>query len=278
MGEERSWTPNPTAGTRVGVVQSPRARRSGPRRSRRSPSASSALASGAGRGRDRRRRRRRCGGDATRTNRGPGAARVPHFVDETAAAGIDHVYDGGFEFFVGGGVAVFDCDDDGRRDLYFAGGTEPASLHRNVSTPGGELRFSPEPSPVTDLTEVTGAYPLDIDGDARVDLVVLRRGPNVVLRGTGDCRFVDATETFGIDPGNDWTTAFSATWEGRESLPTVAFGSYLTLDRSECGDSVLIRPGPDGDHYGEPVALRPGYCTLSVLFSDWDRPADAIFG
>jgi hypothetical protein len=31
---------------------------------------------------------------------------APHFVDETASAGVDQVYDGGEAFAVGGGVAV----------------------------------------------------------------------------------------------------------------------------------------------------------------------------
>ena len=48
---------------------------------------------------------------------------APHFVDDTPASGIDHRYDGEFEYFVGGGVAAFDCDDDGRDDLFLAGGT-----------------------------------------------------------------------------------------------------------------------------------------------------------
>ena len=48
-------------------------------------------------------------------------------------------YAGEFEFFVGGGVAAFDCDDDGRDELYFAGGTAPAALYRNESPVGGAL-------------------------------------------------------------------------------------------------------------------------------------------
>ena len=48
------------------------------------------------------------------------------------------------------------------------------------------------PRHVTDLTAVTGAYPLDIDSDGKIDLVVLRRGGDVVLRGLGGCRFEPA--------------------------------------------------------------------------------------
>ena len=54
------------------------------------------------------------------------------------------------------------------------------------------------PDPTTDLTAVTGAYPLDIDGDGVIDLVVLRVGENVLLRGLGDCRFERANEALGV--------------------------------------------------------------------------------
>ena len=119
----------------------------------------------------------------------PAAYDPPLFVEESIAAGIDHTYDGDFTYFVGGGVAVFDCNDDGRPDLYLAGGIGPAALYRNESPIAGELRFTHLPEPSTDLNRVTGAYPLDIDGDARIDLAVLRLGGNVLLRGLGDCRF-----------------------------------------------------------------------------------------
>jgi hypothetical protein len=202
---------------------------------------------------------------------GPATPAVPQFVDETAASGIDHRYDGEFEFFVGGGVAAFDCDDDARPDLYFAGGSEPAALYRNQSEVGGALRFAHLPSEVTDLSDVTGAYPIDIDSDHLVDLVVLRHGEEVVLRGRGGCEFERANEALGIDGGDSWTAAFSATWEGTNRLPTLAFGDYLTADRQSCADGRLLRPTTGGDSYAPTVALAPSYCPLSILFSDWRR-------
>ena len=177
-----------------------------------------------------------CGGD---DGTAPALA-APAFVEETGA--IDHRYAGDFQHFVGGGVAAFDCDDDGRSDLFLAGGSEPAALYHNDSERGGALRFTQLPSPVTDLTAVTGGYPLDLDGDGNTDLVELRVGEDVVLRGLGDCRFERANESLGIDGGDTWTVAFSATWEGDDSLPTLAFGDYLETDREGCEDSRLLRP------------------------------------
>ncbi len=207
------------------------------------------------------------------------AGPAPHFVEEAQAAGLVHTYDGDFIFFVGGGVAVFDCNNDGKPDAYFAGGSNPAALFRNDSPVGGDLHFEPVPQSSTDLTRVTGAYPIDIDSDGFVDLAVLRVGENVILRGTGNCQFERANESWGIDGGDAWTAAFSATWEGDETLPTLAFGNYLELDDQDkstgvCSDHAFIRP--DGaTAYGSPIALSPGFCSLSILFSDWDRTGSA---
>jgi hypothetical protein len=197
----------------------------------------------------------------------------PTYVEESAAAGIVHTYDGEFSFFVGGGVAVFDCNDDGKLDLYIAGGSNPAALYRNRSTVGGTLSFDAIASPITDLTMVTGAYPLDVDSDGTTDLAVLRFGENVVLKGLGGCDFERANESWGIDGGDEWTTAFSAKWEGSAALPTLAFGNYIAEDgqqTGECSDHALFRPA-DAGVYAAPEPLAPGWCTLSILFSDWDR-------
>ncbi|HET9520552.1 MAG TPA: CRTAC1 family protein [Candidatus Limnocylindrales bacterium] len=212
---------------------------------------------------------------------GPGATPTsalgaPGFAEETSTSGIEHVYDGTSTFYTGGGVAAFDCDDDGRPELYLAGGANPAALYRNTSRVGGPLRFAAIADPLTDVTGVTGAYPLDIDADGRLDLAILRVGEDVLLRGLGDCRFERANEAWRFDGGDRWTTAFSATWEGSAALPTLAVGHYLALEAdgsptSDCTDHELLRPDPSGAAFAGPIPLAPGYCTLSMLFSDWDR-------
>jgi hypothetical protein len=200
---------------------------------------------------------------------------APRFVDETATAGIAHTYDGNEDYDVGGGLAVLDCDGDGRPDVYASGGEGPAGLFRNAGVPGGPLRFEPVADAGTNLRGVTGAYPIDVDGDGLTDLAVLRLGQSELLRGLGGCRFERADEAWGATPTPGFGTAFSATWEGAAARPTLAFGSYLAPDdtgvpTSTCGQNEVIRPDASGAAYAPPVALAPGYCALSMLFSDWD--------
>jgi hypothetical protein len=199
----------------------------------------------------------------------------PRYVEETATGGIAHTYDGPLAFFVGGGIAVFDCDGNGKPDIYVAGGSNPAALYRNDGPVGGALRFSAVHDAATDLTSVNGAYPLDIDGDGQVDLAVLRDGENTLLRGTGGCRFEEANDRWSFDGATGPTTAFSATWEGDAALPTMAFGHYVdpaaTDPHDLCADNVLVRPAPGGGGYAPSVPLTPSWCALSMLFSDWDR-------
>jgi hypothetical protein len=203
----------------------------------------------------------------------PAAAQtVPQFVDETVQAGLTHTYAGEWEYMVGGGVATFDCNGDALPEILLAGGTNPASFWRNDST-ALALAFRPQISGLEE-TAVTGAYPIDIDSDGITDLAMLRVGEDLLMRGLGDCKFARANETWGFQGGDAWSTAFSAMWEDGQALPTLAVGTYI--DRTQeafpwghCTDNSLFRPTAAG--YGAPIALSPSFCSLSLLFSDWNN-------
>lgn len=199
---------------------------------------------------------------------------APRYVDDTEQSGLVHSYDGDWTFFVGGGIATFDCDDDGKLDVFIAGGEQPSRLFRNTSEIDGPITFDEVSEYATSIDRVTGAYPIDIDSDGRDDLIVLRNGPNMALRGDGNCQFEQVDDLWNIPAGDAWTTAFSATWEGSNNLPTLAFGNYVLLDEDgfqngDCYDNALLRP--DGDRYGDTIPLHPSWCTLSMMFSDWNR-------
>ncbi|WP_299550962.1 CRTAC1 family protein [uncultured Tateyamaria sp.] len=201
-------------------------------------------------------------------------ASQPLAADDVRFVPVDvppHVYDGGWEHFVGGGLAVLDCNGDARPDLVAAGGTNPLLLLRNTSK--DRITFEPVADSALSLIGTTGVYPMDIDNDGHLDLVVLRVGPDVILRGRGDCSFEPMPFRF----DDRWSTAFSATWEVGQTAPTLAFGHYV--DRSDpegpfeaCDVNHLWRP--DAATYAV-TDLAPGHCALSMLFTDWSRTGRA---
>ncbi len=215
----------------------------------------------------------------TVTARAENAPVIPRFVEETASAGIQSVYTGEWEYMVGGGVATFDCNADGYPDMLLAGGSSPSKFYRNASKRGGALSFVTETSGL-ELDRMTGAYPIDIDSDGNVDLVTLRVGENVVMRGLGACKFERANEAWGFDGGDGWSAAMAAAWERGATWPTIAIGNYI--DRKEeispwgsCTDNWLHRPAAadrsSAGKFAAPTLLKPSFCPLSMLFTDWNR-------
>ena len=178
-------------------------------------------------------------------------------------------YTGGWEHFVGGGLAVFDCDGDERVDVFAAGGASAPALWRNTSVTG-TISFAPLPRPCASpiqLALIRWISPMT----ACWTVVVLRVGPDVLLQGDGACGFAPTTLpelTF----EDQWSTAFSAIWEGGQCPAnhgvrgTMLTALILTARFEACDTNALMRP--DG------TATRacrwpPGFCPLSMLMSDW---------
>jgi len=199
-----------------------------------------------------------------------GGADIPVLQEQAVKAGINHTYDGPWEYFVGGGVATMDCNGDRRPDIIMAGGSNPAQLFVNQSSTGGELKFDNKPLNI-DLKKtknVTGIYPLDVDNDGHKDLILLRVGENLILKGGPDCSFTNGNNYLAFDGGKAWTTAFTATFEQESLFPTMAFGNYVDRDApgspwGTCHDNVLIRSaGSQKPDYSKQTALTPGYQDL----------------
>lgn len=211
------------------------------------------------------------------------AGDVPLYREQALAAGIKHRYEGPWEYFVGGGVSSFDCNQDRQPELYIAGGKNKASLFINQSKVAGELRFKAAQNSVLNVTGVLGSYPINIDNDAYMDLVVLRAGENLVFQGAQNCSFKAANAKWKFNGGSAWTTSFSATFEDDNTYPTIAIGNYV--DRSApgspwgtCHDNELHRPAPGQiPDYENSQPLSPGYCALSMVFTDWNKSgSDAL--
>ena len=111
---------------------------------------------------------------------------------------LDYLY-----YYNGGGVAVGDIDGDGLQDLYFSANLGPNRLYRNL----GGFRFED----ITDRAGVagpggwkTGVTMADVNGDGHVDIHVSgvrylsQDGRNVLYINTGDGRFRDETEAYGL--------------------------------------------------------------------------------
>jgi enediyne biosynthesis protein E4 len=203
-----------------------------------------------------------------------GNVTVPSFVEDTKTSGVASRYVGEWQYMVGGGVGTFDCNGDGYPDMVTAGGEALSTLYVNHSKRGGALHFKAQKSGL-EMKGVTGAYPLDIDSDGIMDVVLLRVGENQVMHGLGQCKFEKANKTWNFDGGDAWSVAFAATWEKGNAWPTMAIGNYI--DRTQetdpwghCTDNWLHRP-KDAESFAAPLPLTPSYCALSMLFTDWNR-------
>ena len=146
-----------------------------------------------------------------------------------------------------GGVAVFDYDDDGRPDIFFANGASlptlrketPADWNRLYRNEGG-FRFTDvtEKAGVQGLGYTTGAAVGDYDNDGHEDLFVAGVQRNQLLRNAGNGTFTDVTGAAGI--GNyPWSVA--AGWldydnDGWLDLFVVNYVDWTPQTNKFCGD------------------------------------------
>ena len=129
------------------------------------------------------------------------------FQEVSAASGIEHVFDVG-DYTFGGGVAVFDYDNDGDEDFYITGGLEPDVLYRNNGDGTFEDVTFDAGIEATAAYITQGAFAADIDNDGDRDLFITTRcyasdtstfSPNILYENKGSGVFTDISYDSGID-------------------------------------------------------------------------------
>jgi hypothetical protein len=239
------------------------------------------------------------------------------FTDITSLAGINFKHAPSFTSVkylleaMGGGVAMFDYDNDGRLDLFFTNGASLKDPMPKTEMPDkrdakywNRLYHQKGDGTFEDVTETAGlkgnGYSLgvaaaDYDNDRYMDLYVTGYGGNHLYHNNGDGTFADVTKKAGVADGG-WST--SAGWidYDRDGRLDLFVGRYVEWDFDAgsvyCGE---IRPGyraychPDNfkgatnilyhqraDGSFEDVSARagieePGGKALGVAFGDFDN-------
>jgi hypothetical protein len=175
-----------------------------------------------------------------------------HFRDVSAQAGVTTVPHTRLErryvldTMVGGGVALFDCDNDGKLDIavindstidqYLQGGDLMVTLyHQDANSP--TLHF-------TDITQSAGLTTKgwgmaiavgDYDNDGLPDLYITGYGHNVLYHNLGNCKFEDVTKKAGLEVGGFSAGAAWADYD-RDGLLDLFVARYVKTDAQHLPD------------------------------------------
>lgn len=146
----------------------------------------------------------------------------------------------------GGGIALFDCDNDGKLDLavvndstveqYRAGGNLMVTLYHQDGN-SSSIHF-------TDITKESGLTTRgwgmaiavgDYDNDGLPDLYVTGYGHNVLYHNLGNCRFEDVTTKAGVEAGGFSTGAAWADYD-RDGHLDLFIARYVKTDLNHLPD------------------------------------------
>ena len=140
------------------------------------------------------------------------------FAEVSRESGIDFVHFSGmtedkyFPTANGSGVAIFDADNDGLMDVYFASATllplgtavkGPNRLYKNLGN--GKFRDMTDVSGLGYRGFCHGIIVGDIDNDGDQDVFLCNYGPNVLYLNNGNGTFKDISHSAGIDAPN-WSS------------------------------------------------------------------------
>ncbi|MEP5634395.1 MAG: CRTAC1 family protein [Maribacter dokdonensis] len=159
------------------------------------------------------------------------------FVDVTEHAGIEHQYEV-YEGTFGGGVTVFDFNNDGFEDLYITSGIQADRLYLNKGNGTFEDVFKGSGLEVTNEYVTQGVVSADINKDGFRDLFittitttdgknVIPRAKNLLFLNNGNATFTDVTKAYGLEEFNSFSTGPSFGDIDADGYPDLFVGNYF---------------------------------------------------
>lgn len=159
------------------------------------------------------------------------------FTDITEPSGIDHeyqVYEGTF----GGGVTVFDVNNDGFEDLYITSGVKSDRLYLNNGNGTFKDIFEGSGLEVTNDYVTQGVVSADVNKDGFRDLFIttitttdgkniIPRAKNLLFLNQGDTTFKDVTDAYGLEDLNSFSTGPSFGDFNADGYPDLFVGNYF---------------------------------------------------
>ncbi|MFK8028930.1 MAG: CRTAC1 family protein [Gammaproteobacteria bacterium] len=209
------------------------------------------------------------------------------FTDVTTSAGIDFVHTNGaygeklLPETMGGGVALFDYDNDGKVDIFFVNSSvwpwrdaESAThaLYRNVSSGDGDWAFeNVTVAAGLDLSDYgMGVAVGDYNGDGYEDLYITAVGKNRLLMNVNGTRFEEVS--LGTEGGADEWSSSAAFFDMDGDGDLDLFSANYVVWSREIDFEVDYQIAGIGRAYGPPTNYRG---TQSRLWrNDGDRFVD----
>ncbi|WP_114748507.1 CRTAC1 family protein [Pleomorphovibrio marinus] len=222
------------------------------------------------------------------------------FKDVSASSGIDHIFEV-YEGTFGGGVVVFDFNNDGWEDLFITGGVGDDQLYLNKGDGTFENVYEGSGLKTPKKYVTQGAISADVNRDGWRDLFVttiklrdskdpIPRAENLLFINNGDGTFRNATEEFGLDRYQTFSTGAMFGDINNDGYPDIFVGNYFNMFDGKLhimNDAIIVgsnqmaeglllinKKGKSFENQYEKYGLGFKGFGFGGVFSDYDNDGD----